>query len=131
MTEPPDNLGKLLNYIIDNKSVEVTVNLCPECNINAQNPKPLVKIINYLINYLVRITDDKIDITLKKQSAGCLLCFIISTNHKKLPPLSDNIKDALQPYNAAMKVIFEEGKYAQILICFCEDQIPASVMIEV
>ena len=121
MTEPPDDLGKLLNYIIDNKSVEVTVNLCPECKINAQNPKPLVKIINYLINYLIRITDDTIDITLKKQSAGCLLCFIISTNHKKLPPLSDNIKDALQPYNAAMKVVFEEGKYAQILICFNND----------
>ena len=131
MTEPPNDLGKLLNFIIDNKNVEATVNLCPKCKINAEDLKPLVKIINYLFNYLSRITDDSIDITLKQQSAGCLLCFIISTNHKELPPLSDNIKEALQPYNAAMKVVFEEGKYVQILICFYKEQIPDSVIIEV
>jgi hypothetical protein len=131
MTEPPDDLGKLLNFIIDNKDIEATVNICPKCKINAEDLKPLVKIINYLINYLTRLTDDMIDITLKKQSAGCLLCFIVSTNHKELPPLSDNINDALQPYNGAMKIVFEEGKYVQILICFYEEQVPTTVIIEV
>jgi hypothetical protein len=90
-----------------------------------------VKIINYLINYLNQITDDTINVSLKTQSNGCLLCFIVSTNHEQLPPLSDNLDEALKPYNAAMRVVFEEGKYAQIILNFCEGHLPDSVVIEV
>lgn len=131
MTESTIDLGNLLNYIIDQKKVNTTVNIGPECKVNAEDPKPLVKIINYLINYLSQITDDTINISLKTQSNGCLLCFIVSTNHEQLPPLSDNLDEALKPYNAAMRVVFEEGKYAQIILNFCEGYIPDSVVIEV
>ncbi len=131
MTESTIDLGNLLNYIIDQKKVNTTVNIGPECKINAEDPKPLVKIINYLINYLSQITDDTINVSLKTQSNGCLLCFIVSTNHKQLPPLSDNLDEALKPYNAAMRVVFEEGKYAQIILNFCEGPFPDSVVIEV
>ncbi len=131
MTESTIDLGNLLNYIIDQKKVNTTVDIGPECKVNAEDPKPLVKIINYLINYLSQITDDTINVSLKTQSNGCLLCFIVSTNHKQLPPLSDNLDEALKPYNAAMRVVFEEGKYAQIILNFCEGHIPDSVVIEV
>jgi hypothetical protein len=131
MTESTIDLGNLLNYIIDQKKVNTTVNIGPECKVNAEDPKPLVKIINYLINYLSQITDDTINVSLKTQSNGCLLCFIVSTNHEQLPPLSDNLDEALKPYNAAMRVVFEEGKYAQIILNFCEGYIPDSVVIEV
>ena len=131
MTESTIDLGNLLNYIIDQKKVNTTVNIGPECKVNAEDPKPLVKIINYLINYLSQITDDTINVSLKTQSNGCLLCFIVSTNHKQLPPVSDNLDEALKPYNAAMRVVFEEGKYAQIILNFCEGHLPDSVVIEV
>ena len=131
MTESTIDLGNLLNYIIDQKKVNTTVNIGPECKVNAEDPRPLVKIINYLINYLSQITDDTINVSLKTQSNGCLLCFIVSTNHEQLPPLSDNLDEALKPYNAAMRVVFEEGKYAQIILNFCEGYIPDSVVIEV
>lgn len=131
MTESTIDLGNLLNYIIDQKKVNTTVNIGLECKVNAEDPKPLVKIINYLINYLSQITDDTINVSLKTQSNGCLLCFIVSTNHEKLPSLSDNLDEALKPYNAAMRVVFEEGKYAQIILNFCEGHIPDSVVIEV
>jgi hypothetical protein len=84
-----------------------------------------------LINYLIQITDDAINVSLNTQSSGCLLCFIVSTNETKLPPLSDNLDEALKPYNAAMRVVFEEGKYAQIILNFSEGQIPDNVVIEV
>ena len=45
--------------------------------------------------------------------------------------LSENIDEALKPYNAAMRIVFEEGKYAQIILNFCEGQIPDTVIIEV
>jgi hypothetical protein len=131
MTDSTIDLGNLLSFIIDQKKVNTTVNIGPECKVNAEDPKPLVKIINYLINYLSQITDDTINVSLKTQSNGCLLCFIVSTNHEQLPPLSDNLDEALKPYNAAMRVVFEEGKYAQIILNFCEGHLPDSVVIEV
>ena len=131
MTESSIDLGNLLNYILDQKKVETTLNIGPECKVNAEDPKPLVKIINYLINYLKQITTESINVSLNTQSSGCLLCFIVSTDAKELPPISDNLNEALKPYFAAMRIVFEEGKYAQIIINFCEGYIPDSVVIEV
>ena len=131
MTDSAIDLGNLLNYILKNKDVKASLHIGPECFVESGDLKPLVKIINYLLNYLREITTDAIDVSLKTQSEGCLLCFIASTDEKKLPPLSKNLKDALIPYNAAIKVVFEEGKYAQLLICFYQGHIPDSVVIEV
>ena len=131
MTEASIDLGNLLNIILDQKKVDTTLNIGPECKVDAEDPKPLVKIINYLINYLKQITEESIDVSLNTQSSGCLLCFIVSTDLKELPPLSTNLNDALKPYYAAMRVVFEEGKYAQIIINFCEGHIPDAVIIEV
>ena len=131
MTESSIDIGSLINFVVENKKVSTTTNICRESKVNAEDPKSLVKIINYLINYLKKITNDAIDITLKEQSAGYLLCFIISTNEKKLPPLSDKLNEALKSYKAAMRVVFEEGKYAQVLISFCHKKVPDSVVIEV
>jgi len=131
MAESSIDLGNLLNYILDQKKVDTTLNIGPECKVNAGDPKPLVKIINYLINYLKQITKESINVSLNTQSSGCLLCFIVSTDLKQLPPLSDNLNEALKPYYAAMRVVFEEGKYAQIILNFCEGHIPNTVVIEV
>jgi hypothetical protein len=131
MTGSTIDLGNLLNFIIDQKNVRTTVDIEPKCKVNAQDPKPLIKIINYLINYLNQITDEAITISLNTQSSGCLLCFIVSTNVTKLPSLSDNLDDALKPYNAAIRVVFEEGKYVQIILYFGEDHVPDTVIIEV
>jgi hypothetical protein len=131
MTESTIDLGNLLNYIIDQKKVNTTLDIGQNCVVNGVDPKPLVKVINYLINYLKQITNDAINVTLNTQSSGCLLCFIVSTNVDQLPALSDNLNEALKPYNGAMRVVFEEGKYAQIILNFCEGHIPDSVIIEV
>jgi len=131
MTESSIDLGNLLNYIFDQKKVDTTLNLGRECKVNAADPKPLVKIINYLINYLKQITNDTINVSLNTQSSGCLLCFIVSTDLTQLPPLSDNLNEALKPYYAAMRIVFEEGKYAQIILNFGDGHVPDSVIIEV
>ena len=131
MTESSIDLGNLLNYIFDQKKVDTTLNLGRECMVNAGDPKPLVKIINYLINYLKQITNDTINVSLNTQSTGCLLCFIVSTDLKQLPPLNENLYEALKPYYAAMRAVFEEGKYAQIILNFCDGHVPDSVIIEV
>jgi len=131
MAESTIDLGNLLNLIIDQKKVDTTLDIGQNCMVIGVDPKPLVKIINYLINYLKKITNDTISVSLNTQSSGCLLCFIVSTNIDQLPALSNNLDEALKPYNGAMRVVFEEGKYAQIILNFCEGHLPDSVVIEV
>jgi hypothetical protein len=131
MTVSPIEIGNLLKYITENKPIKSNLTIDQTCTINAADPKPLIKILNYLLNYLDQISEGIIDISLKEQSEGCLLCLIISTSSKTLPPVSENLETALKKYNAAMRIVFEEGKYAQILINFCDGQVPNQVIIEV
>jgi len=131
MTVSPIEIGNILKYITENKDIKSNLKIDQTCTINAGDPKPLIKIINYLINYLTQISEGIIDISLKEQSAGCLLCLIISTNSTTLPPVSDSLETALKNYNAAMRIVFEEGKYAQILINFCDGNVPDQVIVEV
>ena len=131
MTVSPIEIGNLLRYITENKPIKSNLNIDQTCTINAGDPKPLIKILNYLLNYLDQISEGIIDISLKEQSEGCLLCLIISTSSKTLPPVSENLEKALKNYNAAMRIVFEEGKYAQILINFCDGHVPNQVIVEV
>jgi len=131
MAESDVDLGSLLKLIVENKPVKSNLTIDRTCTIRASDPKPLIKIFNYLLNYLSQITRDVIEIMLKAQSDGCLLCFIISTDNDQLPPLSKNLDDVLKTYNSAMRVVFEKGKYLQILISFCQEHVPETVIIEV
>jgi hypothetical protein len=131
MAVSPIEIGNLLKYITEKKDIKSNLNIDQTCTIDAGDPKPLIKIFNYLINYLNQINEGVIDISLKEQSEGCLLCLIISTSSNQLPPMSDKLQNALEIYNAAMRIVFEEGKYAQILINFCDGHVPDQVIVEV
>ena len=131
MAESNIDLGSLLKFVVENKNVKTDLKIDKACTIPADDPKPLVKILNYILNYLKLNSKDVIDINLKRQSRGCLLCFIISTDAQKLPPVSDKLKEVLRSYNATMRIVFESGMYVQTLIYFCRDQVPENVVIEV
>jgi hypothetical protein len=131
MSESNIGLGSLLKFVVENKNIKSNLNIDRDCSIRADNPKPLIKILNYFINYLKQNSVDAIDITLKGQSGGCLLCFIISTDIQQLPPLSEKLDEALSALNAAMRIVFEKGKYVQILVYFCQGHVPKTVIVEV
>jgi len=131
MAESNIDLGNLLKFVIENKKIKAELKADKACLINTNDPKPLIKVFNYILNYLNLNSKDIIDIDLKGQSRGCLLCFIISTDEKNLPPVSDKLKDVLRTYNATMRIVFESGMYAQVLIYFCRDHVPQNVVIEV
>ena len=131
MSEQRVDLDTLIGDIFKQKKVVATLHLDSDCHILTEDIKPLVKVFNYLINYLRQLTKNPPDVTLKQQSDGCLLCLVISTDEKKLPHISDQMEEVLRSYKAAMRVVFEEEKYLQILIHFCMDRVPDSVVIEV
>jgi hypothetical protein len=131
MAESSIDLENLLKFVVENKNIKAELKTDKACAVPANDPKPLIKVFNYILNYLKSNSKDIIDINLKGQSRGCLLCFIISTDAKELAPISDKLQDVLRNYNATMRVVFESGMYVQVLIYFCRDHVPENVIIEV
>jgi hypothetical protein len=112
------DLGDILLKIKKHKKFAASMHLEQKCILEAGDPKPLIKVLNYLINYLKGLVDGKMDISLDVQENGYLLTFIICTNHVDLPPLSDNLDETLDAYKAKKRIRFESERYLQIILEF-------------
>ena len=112
------DLRDLMKKIQEQKQMNANLSLEFDCVIETEDPTPLIKVINYIINYLTPLTDKPLEISLNAQMSGVLISFSIFTEQTSFPPLSEQINDALQNYNASYEVKQEEGKYFQIIITF-------------
>ena len=112
------DLRDLMRKIQDQKQMNANLSLEFDCIIETEDPTPLIKVINYIINYLTPLTDKPLEISVNAQMSGVLFSFSIFTEQTSFPPLSEQINDALQNYNASYEVKQEEGKYFQIIITF-------------
>ncbi len=113
------DLKKLLILINENKK-DVPANLILDegCTFETDDPKPLIKVLNYLINYLHQFARQPIEISLDLRSADYLLSLMVYTDSADLPPVSDQIDGALKDYKAKLEKIHETGKYLQFKISF-------------
>jgi hypothetical protein len=114
------DLRELMQKIKQQKNMNANLALEFDCTIETENPTPLIKVINYIINYIAPLSDKAIEIQLNAQMSGILLSFSVFSEQTTFPPLSEQIADALSEYNATLQVKKEEGKYFQILIVFAE-----------
>jgi hypothetical protein len=112
------DLRDLMLKIQEQKEMDANLSLEFDCAVETDDPKPLIKVINYIINYLTPLTDKSLEISLNAQLSGILLSFSIFTEHASFPPISDQLNNALRIYDADYKVIQEEGKYFQIILTF-------------
>ena len=118
MTEKTVDLKKLILIINDNK--DINANLCLEegCTFETDDPKPLIKVINYIINYLTHLTSQALEISLDLHTDKYILSLMAFTTEGDLPPLSNRLDDALQDYNASHELVHNTGKYVQIKLIF-------------
>ena len=112
------DLRKLLLMVEEKKEMNAKLSLEFDCILEVDDAKPLVKVINYSINYLTPLTDKPIQISLNAQRDGYMLSFAVFTEKTELPALSDQLDDALKPYNASVELTHEQGKFVQIMIIF-------------
>ena len=112
------DLRKLLIMIQEQKGVKANMSLEFDCEIEIDDPKPLVKVINYVINYLTALTDQSLEISLNPHRSGYMMGFAVHTDKTDLPPLSDQLTEALQTFNASIEQTGEPGKYVRIIITF-------------
>ncbi len=110
------DLRDLMKKIQEQKQMNANLSLEFDCVIETEDPTPLIKVINYIINYLTPLTEKPLEISVNAQMSGVLFSFSVFTEETNFPPLSQQLAEALQTYNATYEVKQEEGKYFQIII---------------
>lgn len=112
------DLRDLLLKIQEQKNMNANLTLEFDCNIETEDPTALVKVINYFINYLSQITTQTIEISLNAYRGGSMLSFAVNSDQTELPPISDQLEEALKNYNGSYELVHQEGKFIQIVITF-------------
>jgi len=115
------DLRSLLLMIEEKKKMDANLALEYDCIIEADDITPLVKVINYAINYIDNVAENQQQISLNCSMSGITMGFTAFTEQPELPPLNDQVSMALEPYNAILEQKGESGKYAQLLITFANN----------
>ena len=118
MSNPVD-LKRLIQIIYDQKDIEAELVLDEGCVIETEDQAPLVKVINYFINYLHQLSPkNPIHIGLDLMGSQILLSLIAYTTENSLPEISSNVAGALSAYSAKFEKEHKSGSYIQIKIHF-------------
>jgi len=118
MSENRVDLKQLIMLIKENKNFEANLILDEGCILMTEDPKSLVKVINYMINYLGQLSEQALEISLDLRSNDKLLSLMVYTDKTDLPEVSAEISDVLKTYKATLEKIHETGKYVQFKVSF-------------
>lgn len=112
------DLRDLIMMIKEKKEMSANLALEFDCRLEVEDYKPLVKVINYAINYVSQLTDQPMQISLNAGGSGYLLGFTAFTSRVEFPPVSEQVVEALKSYQASITVDGEKGKYVKMLLTF-------------
>ncbi len=116
------DLRNLMLMIKEKKGVDCTLALEFDCKIEVENIDPLIKVINYAINYIHQIANQPMQISLYAGFSEHTLVFTAFTGTTDFPSISENVSEALLPYNATISFDGEAGKFAQIKLTFHKEK---------
>ena len=112
------DLRDLILKIKEQKQMDANLTLEFDCFIETDDVKPLIKVINYCINYISQLTDQQQQISLNASISGITIGFTAFTSSTELQEINPQVNEALAPYNAVLEQKGEVGKYTQLLITF-------------
>ncbi len=110
------DLRNLMMKIQEMKKMNANLALEFDCVIDVEDINPLVKVINYSINYISQLSDQELQISLNQSMSGITLGFTIFTETTELPAINEQVMEALKQYQGDIELKSEAGKYAQLLI---------------
>ncbi len=112
------DLRDLIMSIKEQKQLDANLSLEFDCRLDVDDYKPLVKVINYAINYVHQLQNQPMQISLNAGGDGYMLGFTAFTDHTEFPSLSEQAIEACRAYQATLKQSGEAGKYVKILMTF-------------
>lgn len=114
----PINLRELILLIKQNKIFDSHLCLDHGCSIEGDDAKPLIKVVNYIINYMKEAGPGEIQIDLDSHHSKHQLVFIVHTDKRILPTPNDQLQPILKTYKGKIEWIFEPAKYAKCQLIF-------------
>jgi hypothetical protein len=118
MSDQLQDLRELLLYISEKKEFNGNLELEHDCKVDSSDIKPLVKVINYIINFLENESKEMIYITLNKNNENITLVFTQKTDKPEMAEISSQVSDTLNDYKAKLEKTFKENTFIKILITF-------------
>ncbi len=114
----PLDLKQVLRFIVEQKNLQANLILDEGCVLHVEDPKPLIKVLNYLLNYMKQLGNRPLEISLDLMHDEYLVSLLTYTEREDLPELSSNLQPVLDIYHANVELRHEKGKYVQIKIHF-------------
>ncbi|MCB0281986.1 MAG: hypothetical protein KDF60_05345 [Calditrichaeota bacterium] len=112
------DLRDLIMMIKDQKKMDANLALEFDCKIETADVKPLIKVINYCINYISQLSEQTQQISLNASMSGITIGFTAFSNAQEIPAINPQVNEALAIYNARLEHKSDPGKYVQLLINF-------------
>ncbi len=112
------DLRQLIILIDDKKKLPTHLCMDLDCKIRQDDSRPLVKIINYILNYLRALSDKEIQIDLDAHASDYRLVFIVHSDRSEIPPLNDSLNDILKSYRATLEFSHEPARYVKFQLTF-------------
>lgn len=117
------DLRELILLIKQNKDFDSHLCLDIGCKIESDDVKPLIRAINYIINYLKESGRGEIQIDLDSHHSKHQLVFIVHTEETNLPDPSERLNSILKTYNSTFEWVFDPGKYVKCQLTFTVAQV--------
>lgn len=118
MSQPID-LKQYLLMIADKKDVDATFSLDQGCSIMADDPKPLIKLLNYFYNFVQEATKATMEVSLELRDKNYMLTFISTAagglGNTDLPA---QVNEALKEFNASAEVIKDGESSMRLAVTF-------------
>ena len=118
MAKETIDLRNLMLMIKEKKEMDCTLALEFDCKIEVEEIEPLVKVINYSINYISQLANQPMQVSLYAGFSEHTLVFTAFTAATDFPAISENVSEALLSYNATIGFDGEAGKFAQLKLTF-------------
>ncbi len=112
------DVKRLLLWINEEKQVGAELCLDLDCKIAAFDHRPLVKVLNHLINYLRSLTDRPLQIGLSAHREYFVISFLAVNVASEIPPLSPGVAEVIGQFGGTLEFASEPGRFARVLLKF-------------
>lgn len=118
MTENTVDLKQLMYMIYENKDIDMNFAMDSGCTFEAEDKKPLIKVLNYVLNYTNELTKSPLEVGLDLIGEKCVLNIMATTTEATIPDMNDQLGGALSTYGASIERVVEPGKFVQVKLTF-------------
>lgn len=113
---PAIDLKKLLLLINDEKDLQADLCLDLNCSLVTDDPRPFIRSVNYIINYLRSLSTATLHIGLSAQKDVFIISFLVHPLDKTAKEFRPDVANVMEAYGLMVDVDVRPGAFAKVVI---------------